>query len=189
MSRIGYLPIEIPEGVDVNISDTNLISVKGAKGELTQQLDPAIAVKKENNTLTFERKTEAKEHKAKHGLYRSLVNNMVIGVTEGYKIELEMVGVGYRAQANGQKLDISVGYSHNIVFEIPEEVQVNAITEKRKNTIITLESNDKQLIGHIAAKIRSFRPPEPYKGKGILYVGEQIRRKTGKTVASVGGDF
>lgn len=189
MSRIGYLPIEIPEGVEANVSGTNLVSVKGPKGELAQQVDPIIAVKKENNTLTFKPQTEAKEHRAKHGLYRSLINNMVVGVSEGYKTELEMIGVGYKAQANGQKLDISVGYSHNIVFEIPEEVQVNAITEKRKNTIITLESNDKQLIGHIAAKIRSFRPPEPYKGKGILYLGEQIRRKTGKTVASAGGDF
>ena len=140
------------------------------------------------NVLFIERTSEQKEHRAKHGLYRSLINNMVIGVSEGYKIQLEMVGVGFKAETNGQKLDISVGYSHNIILIIPEEVLVSAAQEKRQNPIITLESHDKQLIGQVAAKIRSFRPPEPYKGKGILFVGEQIRRKAGKAAAS-SGDF
>ena len=179
MSRIGKAPINIPEGAEVKI-DGNTISVKGTKGELTQHIDGALTMKIEEGVLTFERSNEEKETKAKHGLYRSLVNNMIEGVTNGFKIEQELVGVGYRAQAQGQKLQLTLGFSHNVVLELPVEVKVSAETQKGKNPIITLESADKQLIGQVAAKIRSLRKPEPYKGKGIRFVGEHIRRKAGK---------
>ena len=179
MSRIGNAPINIPEGVEVKI-DGNVVSAKGPKGEMSQSFDGALKVKLEDGVLSFERENEEKETKAKHGLYRSLVNNMVLGVTEGYKIEQELVGVGYRAQAQGQKLQLTLGFSHNVVLALPEEVKVTTVSEKGKNPIITLESADKQLVGQVAAKIRSLRKPEPYKGKGIRFVGEHIRRKAGK---------
>lgn len=183
MSRIGNLPISLPAGVSVDISDTNLVSVKGPLGELSVQVKPEIKVEKKENTLELSRPTDSKDHKSLHGLYRSLINNASIGVSEGYKIELELVGVGYRAEAKGQQLELSLGYSHDFIFELPVEVKVEAKTERRQNPIITLTSIDKQLVGHIAAKIRSFRPPEPYKGKGVKFVGEQLRRKAGKSAS------
>lgn len=179
MSRIGKSPISIPSGVEVKM-DGNLISVKGAKGTLTQELDPAVTVEIEEGVITFNRASESPDHRAKHGLYRSLVSNMIVGVTEGYKKVLEVIGVGFRAEAQGQMLTLSVGHSHPIVFEIPEEIKVSAETAKGKAPVITLESYDKQLVGHVAAKIRSFRKPEPYKGKGIRLQGEYVRRKAGK---------
>jgi len=183
MSRVGNAPIDIPSGVDVNVSDKNLITVKGPKGELTQKVDSAITVEIAENTVNVKRSTEQKDHKAKHGLYRSLINNMVEGVSKGYTIKQELVGVGYRASNQGQKLELSLGFSHNIVFELPAEVKVSTESERGKNPVITLESHDKQLIGHVAAKLRSLRKPEPYKGKGIKFVGEHIRRKAGKSAA------
>ena len=185
MSRIGKLPITIPEGVTVQIDKNNVVTVKGPKGELSQEVKGGIEVKVEDNTITLIRPSESKEQRSMHGLYRSLLNNMVEGVSKGYKIELELVGVGYRAENNGQMLELSIGYSHNVYFELPEEVKVTAKTEKRSNPFVTLESCDKQLIGQVAAKIRSLRKPEPYKGKGIKFVGEVIRRKAGKSAASV----
>ncbi|MCF6241230.1 MAG: 50S ribosomal protein L6 [Bacteroidales bacterium] len=184
MSRIGKLPIDLPKGVTVNISKGNLVTVKGPMGELTQQVDPDIIIKLEDNKIVLERPTEQKRHKSMHGLYRSLLNNMVEGVSKGFEIKQELVGVGYRATSNGQILELALGYSHAIFLEIPKEVKVEAVTEKRANPIITLKSADKQLIGQVAAKIRSFRKPEPYKGKGIKFVGEQLRRKAGKAAAS-----
>lgn len=184
MSRIGNAIIEIPSGVTIDVSSANLVTVKGPKGELSQQVDPDISIKMEEGNVSFSRPTEQKRHKAMHGLYRSLVNNMVIGVSEGYKKQLELVGVGYRANNTGNLLEIMVGYSHPIYFMVPAEIKVNTVSEKGKNPIIELESTDKQLIGQIAAKIRAFRKPEPYKGKGIKFVGEELRRKAGKTVAS-----
>ena len=181
MSRIGKLPINLPAGVSVTVNKDNSVVVKGPKGELTQQIDAEIKVSVEENQVVLERPSEQKRHKAMHGLYRSLVNNMVVGVTEGYKIEQELVGVGYRATSNGQILELALGYSHLIHLEIAPEVKVTAVTEKRANPIITLESCDKHLVGQVAAKIRSFRKPEPYKGKGIKFVGEQLRRKAGKS--------
>ncbi|WP_321517065.1 50S ribosomal protein L6 [Marinifilum fragile] len=181
MSRIGKLPINLPAGVSVTVNKDNSVVVKGPKGELTQQIDAEIKVSVEENEVVLERPSEQKRHKAMHGLYRSLVSNMVVGVTEGYKIEQELVGVGYRATSNGQILELALGYSHLIHLEIAPEVKVTAVTEKRANPIITLESCDKQLVGQVAAKIRSFRKPEPYKGKGIKFVGEQLRRKAGKS--------
>ncbi len=183
MSRIGYLPISIPEGVSIEIGDTNVVLVKGPKGELSQQVNKDIKVKVEDGQITFERTGELREHKAMHGLYRSLINNMVIGVSQGYEIKQELVGVGFRAESNGQRLEMSLGYSHDIIFELPPEIKVEAHTERRSNPIVTLQSADKQLIGHVAAKIRSLRPPEPYKGKGIKFVGEQLRRKAGKAAS------
>jgi len=183
MSRIGNLPIEIPDGVQVTISDKNLVVVKGKKGELQQSVDPNITVSIEGSQIFVKRHTEQKEYKAKHGLYRSLIANMVIGVSEGYKIVQELVGVGYKAQAKGQVLELSVGYSHNIVMELPEEVKIETITERGKNPTIILQSHDKQLIGQVAAKIRSLRKPEPYKGKGIKFLGEVLRKKAGKAAA------
>lgn len=182
MSRIGNAPIELPKGVELSVAD-NVVSVKGAKGELTQALDPAISVKLDEGIITLERASESKDHKAKHGLYRALISNMVEGVSNGYKIELELVGVGYRAKTSGQQLELLLGFSHPIVFELPKEVKVNAVTEKGKNPTVTLESHDKQLIGQCAAKIRGLRKPEPYKGKGVRFVGEYIRRKAGKAAA------
>src|SRR5690554_33438 len=179
MSRIGKSPISIPSGVEVKM-DGNLISVKGAKGTLTEELDPAIIVEIEEGVITFNRASESPDHRAKHGLYRALVSNMIEGVTEGYKKVLEVIGVGFRADAQGQVLTLSVGHSHPIVFEMPQEIKVSAETAKGKAPVITLESSDKQLVGHVAAKIRSFRKPEPYKGKGIRLQGEYVRRKAGK---------
>jgi large subunit ribosomal protein L6 len=184
MSRIGKLPISIPAGVEIKISDKNLVTVKGPKGKLEQQVDPDIKLKLEDGTLTFERPTEQKRHKSMHGLYRSLVANMVKGVSEEFKIVQMLVGVGFKAQATGQMLELSLGYSHNIVFVLPEEVKVETVTERGKNPTITLTSADKQLVGQIAAKIRSLREPEPYKGKGVLFQGEIVKRKSGKAAAS-----
>ena len=183
MSRIGKLPIQIPEGVTITVAENNNVIVKGPKGELKQKVDPDIQIKIEENTLVVERPTEQKRHKALHGLYRSLINNMVIGVSEGYSIQQELVGVGYKAEAKGQLLELSLGYSHDIQLRLPDEVKVEAKTERRSNPVITLTSADKQLIGQVAAKIRSFRPPEPYKGKGIKFVGEQLRKKAGKSAS------
>lgn len=179
MSRIGNSPITIPEGVTVEVKD-NVVTVKGKLGELTQELTD-VSVKVEEGNLSVERPSDAKDHRAKHGLYRALINNMVEGVTKGWTKELELVGVGYRASNQGQKLDLAVGFSHNIVLNIAPEVTVETISEKGKNPIIKLTSIDKQLIGQVAAKIRAFRKPEPYKGKGIKFVGERIRRKAGKS--------
>ena len=179
MSRIGNSPIAIPEGVTIDIKD-NLITVKGKLGELSQEFS-AVTVKVEDGNIIVQRSTEIKEHKAKHGLYRSLFSNMVEGVSKGYTKELELVGVGYRASNQGQRLDLALGFSHSIVLNIAPEVKIETVSEKGKNPIIKLTSHDKQLVGQVAAKIRSFRRPEPYKGKGIKFVGEQLRRKAGKT--------
>ena len=181
MSRIGKLPVNLPSGVTVSVDDANVVSVKGPLGTLTQKLDSDIRVEVENNQVIVTRPNDEKRLKSLHGLYRALLANMVVGVSAGYKKELELVGVGYRAEANGQRLEMSLGYSHDIIMELPQEVRVETKTEKRSNPIITLSSIDKQLIGHVAAKIRSLRPPEPYKGKGIKFVGEQLRRKAGKS--------
>jgi large subunit ribosomal protein L6 len=184
MSRIGILPIDLPEGVTVEVNSDNLVTVKGPKGELQQQVDKSIKVKVEENQVKVERSTEEKEHKARHGLYRSLLNNMVVGVSQGYTIQQELVGVGYRAEVKGNNtLELALGFSHDIYIQLPPEVKVEARTERRANPIITLTSIDKQLLGQVAAKIRSLRPPEPYKGKGIRFVGEQLRRKAGKTAS------
>ncbi len=180
MSRIGKLPISIPKGVEVKVSDENLVSVKGKLGELIQQVDPAIAVKVEEGNIILERSTEEKDHKAKHGLYRSLINNMVVGVSEGYTIVQELVGVGYKAEAKGQILELSLGYSHHIYMQLPPEIKVETVAERGKTPQIRLSSVDKQLIGQVAAKIRSLRKPEPYKGKGIKFQGEELRKKAGK---------
>ena len=179
MSRIGNNPIAIPEGVTIEIKE-NIITVKGKLGELTQEFS-GVAIKIEDGQAWVTRPSDSKEHKAKHGLYRSLILNMVEGVSKGWTKELELVGVGYRASNQGQKLDLALGFSHNIVFDLAPEVKVETISEKGKNPIVKLTSFDKQLVGHIAAKIRSFRKPEPYKGKGIKFVGEQLRRKAGKS--------
>jgi len=179
MSRIGKNPISIPEGVSIKIEDNN-ISVKGKLGELSQSFDH-VTIKEEDGQIVLERDNENKETKSKHGLYRALINNMVVGVTEGFTKELELVGVGYRASNQGQKLDIAVGFSHNIVLELAPEIKVETVSEKGKNPRIKLTSHDKQLVSQVAAKIRSYRKPEPYKGKGIKYVGEYIRRKAGKS--------
>ena len=184
MSRIGILPIELPAGVSVEVDKDNVVTVKGPKGELQQKVDKNLTVKVEENMVTVSRATEQKDHKAKHGLYRSLINNMVVGVSEGYTIQQELVGVGYRAEVKqGNRLELSLGFSHDIMIQMPPEVKVEAKTERRANPIITLTSIDKQLIGEVAAKIRSLRPPEPYKGKGIKFVGEQLRRKAGKAAS------
>ena len=183
MSRIGNAPITVPEGVEINISAENQVSVKGKLGELTQDVNPLIKIVLEDNTITLSRPNDEKGTRSIHGLYRSLIFNMIFGVSEGYVIEQELVGVGYRAKAQGQNLELSLGYSHPIIFQLPQEVKLTAITEKGKNPLIKLESFDKQLIGQVAAKIRSFRKPEPYKGKGVLFKGEVIRRKAGKTAA------
>ena len=181
MSRIGKLPIHIPAGVTVSVSPENVVTVKGAKGELTQALSGGITVSVDNGIVVVARPNDEKKSKALHGLYRALINNMVIGVSEGYKLQQELVGVGFRANAEGQVLELGLGYSHSIFIALPKEVKVTAVTEKRANPIVTLESCDKQLIGLVAAKIRSLRKPEPYKGKGIRFVGEQVRRKAGKS--------
>lgn len=182
MSRIGKKPITIPSGVEVTINGGS-VTVKGAKGTLAREIDTDFSLAVEDGVLTVKRPTEQKRHKALHGLYRSLLNNMVEGVSEGYKKELELVGVGYKASIQGQILELNLGYSHNIFMEIPGEVKAKAETQKGKNPIVTLESSDKELIGEVCAKIRSLRKIEPYKGKGIKFVGEIIRRKAGKTAA------
>lgn len=181
MSRIGRLPIHIPHGVTVAVAPDNTVTVKGPKGVLSQKVSSDLTVNVEGDVVHVVRHTEDKEHKALHGLYRSLLHNMVVGVSEGYTIKQELVGVGFRANADGQVLELGLGYSHSIFLMVPAEVKVTAVTEKRSNPIITLESCDKQLIGQVAAKIRSFRKPEPYKGKGIRFVGEEVRRKAGKS--------
>ncbi len=181
MSRIGKLPVNLPANVTISVNDENVVSVKGPLGTLSQKIDKDIRVEVENNQIIVSRPNDEKRVKSLHGLYRALIANMVVGVSAGYKKELELVGVGYRAEAKGQQLEMSLGYSHDIIMELPNEVKVETKTEKRANPIITLTSTDKQLIGHIAAKIRSLRPPEPYKGKGIKFVGEQLRRKAGKS--------
>lgn len=181
MSRIGKLPVRIPQGVTVAVSPENVVTVKGPKGELVQEVWSGLTINVNEGELVLERHSEEKEAKSKHGLYRSLINNMVIGVSEGYTIKQELVGVGFRANSEGQVLELGLGFSHAIFMQLPKEVKVTAVTEKRANPIITLESCDKQLIGQVAAKIRSFRKPEPYKGKGIRFVGEVVRRKAGKS--------
>ena len=183
MSRIGNNPIIVPDGVTIDFNN-NVINVKGKLGELAQEINPNISLSISDNEIVFSRSNDQKENRSLHGLYRALVSNMIIGVNDGYTKKLELIGVGYRATTNGQKLDFSVGFSHNIVFEIPSEVKVTAETEKGKAPVITLTSHDKQLLGAVASKIRSYRKPEPYKGKGIRYMGEYVRRKAGKTAAS-----
>ncbi|MEL6968884.1 MAG: 50S ribosomal protein L6 [Bacteroidota bacterium] len=183
MSRIGKAPINVPSGITIDVSKSNLVTVKGPKGELQQQVDPDLGVGIEDGVLTVTRPTDSKRHRSVHGLYRSLINNMIVGVNEGYKLELEVIGVGYRAENKGQLLILTVGYSHPIYFVIPEEVKLSTSTEKGKAPLVILESIDKQLVGQIAAKIRAFRKPEPYKGKGIRFKGEEIRRKAGKTAS------
>ncbi len=184
MSRIGKLPIALPAGVTVSVDNENVVTVKGPKGELKQAVAPSITVKVEAGTVEVSRADNEKENRSLHGLYRALINNMVVGVSEGYKKELELVGVGYRAQSNGQVLELSLGYSHSIVIKLPTEIKVEAKTERNKNPMITLESYDKQLLGQVCAKIRSLRKPEPYKGKGIRFVGEIVRRKSGKSAGA-----
>lgn len=182
MSRIGKKPIEIPEGVTFEINNGEF-KVKGPKGEITEYFDPSFKVSQNENELVMERPSEQKKHKALHGLYRSLLNNAIIGVSKGYVKELELVGVGYKATAEGNVLEMGLGYSHSVFFQVPGELKLTAETLKGKNPTIRLEGNDKQLIGHVAAKIKSLRPVEPYKGKGIRFVGEYVRRKAGKTAA------
>lgn len=180
MSRIGKLPISLPKGVNIEVKDS-VVTVKGPKGELSQQIDPAIEVKIEEGEVIIARPNDEKQNRAFHGLYRALINNMVVGVSEGYKKTLELVGVGYRASNTGNVLELSLGYSHQIYLQLPNEIKVETKSERNQNPLIILESNDKQLLGQVCAKIRSFRKPEPYKGKGIKFQGEVIRRKAGKS--------
>lgn len=183
MSRIGKAPIEIPAGVTVTVKD-NVVTVKGPKGQLEQAVNPDLDVKIEDGHVIVTRPTDEKEHRSQHGLYRALIHNMVVGVSTGYKKEMELVGVGYRAAANGQVLELSLGFSHAIYLKLPPEVKVEAKAERNKNPLIILESGDKQLLGQVCAKIRSLRKPEPYKGKGIRFVGDVIRRKSGKSAGA-----
>ena len=183
MSRIGVLPVSVPGGVTVTVNDENVVTVKGPLGELNQKVDKDIKINVEGDTVKVTRPTEQKRHKSMHGLYRSLINNMVTGVSQGYTIQQELVGVGYRAETKGQLLELTLGYSHDIYIDIPPEVKVEAKTDRRSNPVITLSSHDKQLLGQVAAKIRSLRPPEPFKGKGIKFVNEQLRRKAGKSAS------
>jgi large subunit ribosomal protein L6 len=183
MSRIGKLPISLPTGVQVEVGNDNTVTVKGPKGTLTTPVDRDITLNNADGQLVVERPTEQKRHKAMHGLYRSLINNMIVGVSEGFEHKLELVGVGYKAAMAGTTLELSLGYSHNIFLALPKEVTATALTEKGKNPIVTLNSIDKQLLGQVAAKIRSLRKVEPYKGKGVRFVGEVIRRKAGKTAS------
>lgn len=180
MSRIGKMPVSIPSGVSVTVAD-DVITVKGPKGELKQAINPQISVEIKDNEINFTRPNDDKEVRSLHGLYRALVHNMVVGVSAGYQQKLELVGVGYRATSNGQILELALGYSHTIQMQLPTEVKVEAVTDRKSNPIITLECADKQLLGQVCAKIRSFRAPEPYKGKGIRFVGEVVRRKAGKS--------
>lgn len=184
MSRIGKQPIKLPENVEISVSTSNEVIIKGPKGTLNQIINRDIKVNVNNGEIVVERPTEQKRHKAIHGLYRSLINNMVVGVSKGYKKDLELIGIGYKAACSDNILELSLGYSHNIFFVVPGEVIVNTVIKKGKNPIITLESIDKQLLGQVAAKIRSFRKVEPYKGKGIRYVDELVRRKAGKNIAA-----
>lgn len=181
MSRIGKKPITLPDGITITVDASNEVTVKGPKGALTQKIDSDITVSVDGSELKVERPTEQKRHKALHGLYRALINNMVVGVSSGYKKEMEIIGVGYKATNNGNVLDLSLGFSHNVYFVVPSELKVTTAMEKGKNPLITLEGIDKQLIGLVAAKIKSLRKVEPYKGKGIRFVGEIVRRKAGKT--------
>lgn len=180
MSRIGKSPVTIPSGVEVKVDGT-VVTVKGSKGQLTQEIDTCVTLQIEGSEITFSRASDAPDHRAKHGLYRALIQNMIVGVSEGYKKELEVIGVGYRATATGQLLELALGYSHPIAIELPNEIKVSADTQKGKAPVVTLESYDKQLLGQVAAKIRSLRKPEPYKGKGIRFMGEEVRRKAGKS--------
>ncbi len=180
MSRIGKKPISIPAGVNISVNNENVVTVKGPKGQLSQPIDRDIKIEISDSELLVTRPTDQIRHRAMHGLYRSLVSNLVKGVTEGYKKELELVGVGFKATNAGNILDLALGYSHNIIFEIPSELKITTVTEKGKNPIITIEGTDKQLLGQVSAKLRSLRKPEPYKGKGVKYVGEELRRKAGK---------
>lgn len=181
MSRIGKLPISLPAGVTVNVDKNNVVTVKGPKGELSQQVAPLITVSIKETEVELVRANEEKESRSLHGLYRSLINNMIVGVSAGYRKELELVGVGYRASNQGQILELSLGFTHPVFISLPKEIILETKSERNKNPLILLESCDKQLIGQVCAKIRSFRMPEPYKGKGVKFVGEQIRRKSGKT--------
>ncbi len=183
MSRIGKAPIAVPKGVTVTMKD-NEVTVKGPKGELRQEVNPVISVKEENGEIILTRPNDERQNRALHGLYRALIHNMVVGVSEGYKKEMELVGVGYRATSTGQVLELSLGYSHAIYMKFPKEIKIEAKSERNKNPIITVESADKQLLGQVCAKIRSLRKPEPYKGKGIRFVGEVIRRKSGKSASA-----
>jgi large subunit ribosomal protein L6 len=183
MSRIGKLPVDLPKGVTVQVNDANVVSVKGPLGELKQSISKDLKLEVVDNTIVLTRPSDSKNHKSMHGLYRAILANMVTGVSQGFKKELELVGIGYRAEAKGQNLEMSLGYSHEIIMQLPPEIKVETKTERRSNPIITLTSIDKQLIGHIAAKIRSLRPPEPYNGKGIKFVGEQLRKKAGKSAS------
>jgi large subunit ribosomal protein L6 len=182
MSRIGKLPVTIPSKVTITQKD-NVVTVKGPKGELTQEVNPVIKIEVKENELTVSRPNDERQNRALHGLYRSLINNMVIGVSEGYKKELELVGVGYRVTNTGNVLDFALGYTHNIYLQIPPEVKVETKSERNKNPLVILESADKQLLGQVCAKIRSFRKVEPYKGKGIRFLGEVVRRKSGKSAS------
>ena len=181
MSRIGKLPVNLPAGVTVTVSDKNVVSVKGPLGELSQKVDPDIKVAVEGNVLTVTRPTDQPRHRSMHGLYRALIQHMVVGVSKGYEIRQELIGVGYKAEVKGQIIEFSLGFSHDIFFMLPPEVKAEVIQEKKNAPILILKSCDKQLIGQVAAKIRSFRKPEPYKGKGIRFVGEELRRKAGKS--------
>lgn len=183
MSRIGELPVNIPGNVTVAVDTNNVVHVKGPLGELSRRVNRDIVVEVRDQQIVIRRPSDQKQHKALHGLYRALINNMVVGVSEGYEIKQELVGVGFRAESKGQRLEMSLGYSHDVVIELPEEIKVETKTERRANPVITLRSIDKQLLGHVAAKIRSLRPPEPYKGKGIKFVGEKLRRKAGKAAS------
>ena len=183
MSRIGNKPVNLPQGVSVKISADNVVSVKGPLGELSQKVDPDITVNLQGNLVVLTRPTDQKRHRSLHGLYRALINNMVIGVSTGWELQQELIGVGYKAEAKGQLLQLSLGFSHDIDFPLPNEVKVETKTERKGNPTITLKSIDKQLLGQVAAKIRSLRKPEPYKGKGIRFVGEVVRRKAGKSAS------
>ena len=184
MSRIGKLPVNLPAGVEIKISNDNVVSVKGPLGTLSQKVDSDITVTVEDGVLSVTRPTNQPRHRSMHGLYRALINNMVVGVTQGYEIKQELVGVGFKAEAKGQILELSLGYSHDIHMMVPPEVTVTAVTEKKGNPIVTFKSIDKQLVGQVAAKLRSLRKPEPYKGKGIKFVGEILRRKAGKSAGA-----
>ena len=181
MSRIGKKPVDVPKGVTIAVSNDNIVTVKGPKGELKQAIDRDIKVEIQDDKVVFSRPTDQIRHRAMHGLYRSLISNMVTGVTEGFTKKLELVGVGYKASNQGNLLDLALGYSHNIVIEIPKELKVTTSQEKGQNPMISFESSDKQLIGQVCAKIRSLRKPEPYKGKGVKFAGEVLRRKAGKS--------
>ena len=183
MSRIGKLPITFPAGVSITLGDNQIVTVKGPKGELKQQIRENVNIEIKDNEIVVGREDESKESRSMHGLYRSLLNNMVIGVSEGFRKELELVGVGYRVSNVGQILELSLGFTHSIFLQLPDEIKVETKMERNKNPLIMLESCDKQLLGQVCAKIRSFRKPEPYKGKGVRFVGEEVRRKSGKTAA------